>query len=325
MKSSRRLYFILSFSIYDTDRVLIMHRLLLHRTSTLQTEKIKIAFKRYGCNMRTLNEVIVTHGQLVEQKLYEKIDTIGLSAIQKMLKTNSEVSSGTTHSIIKTECLRQPQPGEERYGRGDLPTRTISSPVVLELLYRRYGRSLYAEKDLIPRLFERVQETSSAARWMWEGRCHYCIYSGGSFRLVPMKVEGKSLVPDQSNHPQRIAINPLVPKMANEMDSIDRGEYYIPHAKKNPTFDACFLLKSRQMALQMTVASTLSLDTRGFDMLERALPDNHDRSYVFVVPINKARTFKCTAPAPKVQKKFQFHLLALNYRKCCPSQQTYQN
>jgi len=293
----------------------------------LKNHEIKDAFKKYGSNLRTIGIVLVykTDKDVVE-RLRQNINVLSLSAIHEMLSTDSKISEQTPHSLVTTVCFPQPHPGEDGYDDCDYVNRSISCPVVWDALFNRHGKSLYGDVRLMNSLFQRIPEASSTAGWLWEGHCHSRISRGGSFTLVRMIVEGTNLVPRRTK-PELMKIRPLTPRLYRDEESVvltrNLDEYYIPFAKNNPTFDAFFLSKPNQIALQMTTSSSHSLEHDGFKVLNKRRPKNtkYKQRFIFVVPKSKAGDFKCKVPDCSVLKGYQFFLLELDpdYRGYCLS------
>jgi len=173
------------------------------------------AFKKYGCTMRTLYSVLV----------------------------NKFMSFPREHPTPPSRhCLGRPQPRQPSYFRSDIPEHSIPSIFVLEALYLRSGKSLFAKASLMSGLFQRVPQAASTAGWLWEGQCHNRICRGGSFTLVPMTAKGNHLVQDQTKS-QELEITGMTPIVfSNKELTCHRGQYYVPIASNNPMFDAFFLM-----------------------------------------------------------------------------------
>ena len=265
--------------------------------------------------MRTLDLVLRHEDEsAIQQKLQEKIKTISLPFLQMMLGSNSEVTD-SSHSIIETSCFHQPAPDDERYLRTDLVVRSITGFAVWKALHEEYGKRLFDKKSLQIRLFASSPEAASAAGSLWEGRCHTRIWSGGRFTLLPMRVEGKNLTLDEKRKPEILNLNPMIPVIQDpKVSTCKHGDYCIPIAKNNPTFDAYFLSEGLQIALQITISSTHSINAMGFDVLERALPPtNAERAFIFVVPKTNPQTFACPKPTTDLQNKYQYFVLPLEH------------
>ena len=299
-----------------------MHRLSYHRGS-LERHKIEDAFSTYGCNMRTLYEVLVNNkGDNIREDLRKKVERYTLSEIHSMLITGHEASDHTSHSIIMTMCQNQPQPGEPAYTRSDKVTHVLSGPVVREALFAVHAEKLYSEMTRMISLFQRIPESAPMAGWLWEVYCHGRIYKGGSYTLVQMTGEGDNLIPSQSEI-EPINIGRLTPQMLKIGDSSDftcqTGKFYIPWAKNNRTFDSFFLLERKLIAIQITLSPSHSLKHAGLTKLKKLRPDpSYELYYVFVVPTCKK--FKCKVPV-SVQDRFHFFLLEMKQDFCeyCPS------
>jgi len=274
--------------------------------------------------MRTLDLVLRHEDEsAIQQGLQEKIKTISLPFLQMMLGSNSEVTDHTSHSIIETSCFHQPKPDDERYLRTDLVVRSITAFAVWKALHERYGKRLFDKKSLQICLFANSPEAASAAGGLWEGRCHTRIWNGGRFTLLPMRVKGKNLTLDEKREPEILDLNPMIPVIQDpKVSTCKHGDYYIPIAKNNPTFDAYFLLERLQIALQITISSKHSINPMGFDLLERALPrTNAERAFIFVVPKTNPQRFACPKPTTDLQHKYQYFVLPLEHQdsRYCPS------
>ena len=213
-----------------------MHRLLYHRGS-LERREMEDAFRRYGCNMRTLYKVLVKNeGDNVMEGLRKKVERYTLSEIHGMLITGHEASDHTSHSITMTMCQNQPQPQDPAYTCSDKVIHVISGPVVWEALFAVHAERLHSEMTRMIILFQRVPEAAPMAGWLWEVNCHSRIYKGGSYTLVQMTGEGDNLIPSRSEI-ERINIGPLIPQTLKIGDSssstCQAGKYYIPWAKNN--------------------------------------------------------------------------------------------
>ncbi len=277
--------------------------------------------------MRTLFDVLVKQKERnVLQTLREKLGRLSLSDIHGMMLGDIEVSDRTSHSLIKTECPIQPKPGQEMYGLDDLPSRSISSPIVWQTLSDKHGRSLYAEVPLMNHLFQRVPEMSSAEGWIWEAYCHSRIYNGGDHTLLRMTAQGGRLAPDPTES-MVLHIDALTPKVFDpdkdtKASTSSISEYYIPEAKNNPIFDSFFLTGSTQVALQITTSISHSLQDRGLLALKRRLPKGFQQHIVFIVPQSRGANFRCQKPSP-MPKNTQFWMLEFDteidteHGKCC--------
>ena len=302
---------------------MIMYSLLLHSDATLLHQaKIHAAFAKYGCNMRTLFDVLVRKEEGdVLRTLREKLSRLSLSDIHGMMLGDIEVSDRTSHSLIKTECSDQPKPGEETYGRSDIPSRSISSPIVWQTLSDMHGRSLYAEIPLMDHLVQRAPEMSSAGGCIWEAYCHARIYNGGDYTLLRMTARGVHLVPRPTDSTV-LHIASLTPKVFDpDKDSAastsSPSEYYIPEAKGTPTFDSFFLSGFTQISIQITTSIIHSLENRGLLALKKRLPTGFQQYIVFVVPKNRGAKFKCEKPSP-MPKNTRFFMLEFDpeHSKC---------
>ena len=126
---------------------LIIYRLGLDPLYDEFSSKIQHAFNRYGCNIRTLHDILVGGDkEAVKSRIRETIAGINLSAVQKMVETGSEPSEHMPYSIIQTSCPHQPEPGDVNYYQSDDMERSISSYAVWKALYKRYGRLLLAQQ-----------------------------------------------------------------------------------------------------------------------------------------------------------------------------------
>jgi len=128
---------------------------------------------------------------------------------------------------------------------------------------------------------------------------------------------------DEHGNPWTTQFDPMDPTLRDPAVSCCKlGEYYIPAAKNNPTFDTCFLLGQVAFALQIAISPTHSINAKGFDILEGVLPTEfRSRAFVFVVPSSKAQKFTCPIPTGDAQDKFRYFVLPLEHRdsKYCPS------
>ena len=275
--------------------------------------KIRVAFGWYGCNMRTLKRYLGGGDKDIQRRLREKIDQLDLSTLQKMLSIGSEETYHTSHAIIQTSCFDQPKPGDERYLQSDNVERSISCLFAWTKLYESYGESLLRETSRLSRLYQNVPALASAGGNLWELRCHTRIWSGGRFTLFPMTPKKKYLHIDESK-PTTIRIEKMTPVVHDPRKSTcEPGKYCIPIAKTNPTFDACFHSEVLQVAVQITVSSEHSINPEGFDILEKVLPTNNARQFIFVVPKRNPQSFKCPLPTDDVQKMFKFFVLPLEH------------
>jgi hypothetical protein len=275
----------------------------------------------YGCNIRTLLDVLVRNREKsVIKMIDEKVARLEISTLQEMLKSSSEVTNHTTHSIIQTSCSSQPTPEDGNYLSDDIIVRSVSSHVVWESLHTRFGGKLFAQQSLLFSLFQAFPESAATAGWLWEPRGHARFCNGGRFTLVRMKVKGKSLI--QAKEIKTIIIDSMTPTELDPESTCSPEKYYIPAVKNNPTFDACFLLNGEQIALQFTISPTHSIKDAGFLVLNNVLPKNcNKQALVFVVPKARAEKFKCQAPSGDPQKRFKYYVLPLDDddRKHCPS------
>jgi hypothetical protein len=296
-------------------RFLIIYRLELHPDYRSFAADIQSKLKMYGCNIRTLKAILVRGEEtLVKQRLCDKIGHLSLSTIQQMLESGSEVTEHTSHSIVQTSCRRQPKRGGAGYFQSDITERSISSPAVFGALFERHGRLLFSERSTLLTVFRNVPQTASAAGWMWEGRCHRSFCIGGAFTLFPMRIQGKSLTLARRQKPEVISIDPLdTSTFDSVVPTCSPDKYYIPMAKNHPTFDACFLLSyGRQLALQMTLSLSHSINSKGFDILERMRPTACDKqALVFVIPKENTQDFKCPKPTGDAQESFKYYILPL--------------
>ena len=299
-----------------------MHRLLLHQAK-LQLREVQVAFRRYGCNMRTLYEVLVRkEDDTIMEDLSERLRKYGLGQLHGMLVSGDQLSSHTSHSIVTTICEDQPQPEQDEYTRNDRGTHVIAGPAVWDALFEVHSHSVYRESKKWFNLFKRIPETSSLAGWQWEVYCHGRIHRGGSYTLVQMEPDGENLVPSE-HEIQTIDIEPLIPqtvKIANSSDfTCEPGVYYIPSAKDNPTFDSFFLSEKKLIVIQITVSTSHSLKAAGLAMLKRLLPAGYELYHVFVVATSSAEGFKCKASV-KLQDQFPIFVLEMKDEHCeyCP-------
>jgi len=288
-------------------------------SSSLTAPEIQAASAKYGCNMRTLFDVLVTKEEpKVLKKLRGKVKALSLSDIRKMLLVESEVSDQTSHSLLKTECPGQPKPGDATYGRSDVTIASISSQIVWNILFERHGRWLYTEITLMDDLFQTVPEMSSAGGWMWEGYCHTRIFNGSDHTLWRMTTNGVHLVPRKTN-PEELHIDSLTPKAVDfnvsTVSTRNPDEYYIPEAKNNAPFDSLFLLDSTQIVLQIPSSTSHSLNSTGLLTLKKQLPAGFQQYFVFVVPKGWRENFKCEKPGA-AGEKFRFFLLELDQEYC---------
>jgi hypothetical protein len=296
-----------------------MHRLVLHN-SLLTPRSIQNSFSRYGCNMRTLYEVLVRGEEAsIVEDLHKKIKNHTLSEIHKMLVTGHEASERTSHSISTTKCEHQPQPEESAYTQSDKVTYAISGSAVEVALLAEHAVARHSKVAEMLTLFQGVPPTASSAGHLWEEICHARLSKGGSYPLIRMIPERGYLVPSRSDI-EPIKIVPMIYtklKLSNPSDLIcNPGEYYVPVAKNNPTFDSFFFLEQKQIAIQITLSSSRSFEPKGLTVLEDLQPEgNYGAYFIFVVPTSSAETFRCKVPA-NVQDKFDFFLLEMKQDPC---------
>ena len=284
------------------------------------SRRVRDMFREYGCNIRTLLDVLSGNKEEVLNKINQKTANLSLPVLQNMLAGPSEVTDHASHYIIQTSCPEQPKPKEDKYLYSDDMVCTISSHVVWKSLFDRFGVLLYTEQSLLFRLFKPIPETAVTAGWLWEPRGHARFCKGGHFDLIQMQVKGKSLV--QTQETRSIIVDNMIPTVLETNSVCSPGKYYIPPKKNQATFDACFLLNEEQIALQFTISITHSLSGAGFPVLNGVRPEScKEQAVIFVVPKARAEKFRSQAPSSDSQKKFKYYVLPLDdeISKYCPS------
>jgi len=271
-----------------------------------------MAVDNFGYNMRTLFKVLILGQQEhVKAEMKEVAGTLYLDRIRTVLANDSELSDRCSELIVMTMCPDQPQDeASSDYYAEDTSERTFSCAAVWEALLAWHGKLLYSQIRPTASFFKRVLQASSMAGWLWEGYGHNVISQRGIFNLVPMVNEPGQLVASNAKS-EHIRITSLAPHIYTPLEPTDCStKYYIPSALNNPTFDAFFLLESKQVALQMAVTRRHSLEPEGLTELTKRLPSSSGRHwaqyFVFIVPESNVETFNCRAPPDN--HNFQFFL-----------------
>ena len=247
----------------------------------------------------------------VKHKLEAKVSNIAISTLHKMLSMSTHE---TSHPIIQTLCRKQPNdPLNKTYYQSDVMEYSISCPVVLTSLHKRFGQYLFTEFSLLSRLVQAFPETAATAGWMWEARGHVHFCKGGRFTLVRMEVdeEGERLI--QVEESETISIKSMTLTSLDPESVYEMGAYYVPASKRHATFDACFLAKRTQIALKFTISLSHTIEDEGLVVLNNMLPEAYNaQALVFVVPKARAERFTCPAPSSELQAEFEYYVLALD-------------
>ena len=257
----------------------------------------------------------------VKHRINQKVSNIDIETLRKMLSMNTEIANHTSHSLLQTLCHNQPDDRHEAYQQNDDMENSVSCPVVLAYLHKRFREALFSEQEYLSRLFRPIPETATIAGYSWEPHGHTQFCRGGDFTLIQMtKGAGRQknrLI--QANESKTISIESMTLTVLDKSAVCQPGEYYISPSKNEPTFDACFLLNNELIALQFTISIKHTTKDNGFPTLISMRPTTcTEQSLVYVVPKGRAERFTCDAPSDRWLNTFNFYVLALD-RKYCPS------
>jgi hypothetical protein len=291
-----------------------MFRVRLHLN--VASEMISSAIKDYGCNMRSLVDVLSSHPELVDARITSKVDALNLTDLQKML--NADLDSGGTHTLIMSLCPQQPSADDTQYLKSDTVFRTFAGTVVFKALVHRHGPEFFKHVRLTAAPFGRIPQAASTGGSSWEAWCHQEIPKLSHLNLFKMVPKDTKLVRCEDTPKKRISIGPLIHQVYTSKDAInftiDPTKYYIPSTSNNQTFDAFCRSKKTGIGLHMTIGTVHSLGVPGLQDLNRRLSGVTRRYFVFVIP--KGQKVECPAPPPEWQSKFTFFILELDDGKC---------
>jgi hypothetical protein len=303
-----------AISIFTLTVLTLFSLRLQESLSTLDEKYIGEQIEMYGCNMRTLREILTSGPEGVQQAISRMISGLSISDIRYMLRNNADAAGDPSHNLITSHCLDQPQPKSGgRYLVTDTLSSVITSTVVWNKLFHARGKAVYIEFTHLFEHFSRIPQAAAAAGRLWEGWAHGRISEGGTFTLTPIFADK-----EQNQDDVRISLSPREMSLftAKDLPSATQTptKYWIPFSDNNPTFDSFFYHKGIGIGLQMTVAANHSLNAQGLDMLYRRLNARKSGSTLrhwFVFVICEGYKFRCQAPSAGQLKKFCFFTMKL--------------
>ena len=231
-----------------------------------------------------------------------------MSDIKSMIKLEVDSAKNVAHSLILTRCLNQPKVGTDAYLSSDAVKNEVASRAVWKTLVHFHGKKLYSDATSMTDLFRRVPGMAPTAGWLWESICHTKICEGGTFNLRHMYVdEHDMLMPS----PGYISVDirkmePIQYASADISIAIHSKTYFYPSASNNRTFDSFFFLGNIGIGLQMTLAPTHTLNTKGLLELHKRLGKKSEKETWFAFVIRRGSSFKCKAPSLIQREKFSF-------------------
>jgi len=276
-----------------------------------EAERIKSAIGDYGNNMRSILQVLRSGRQAVDNRIEAKLASLDLAAVKRMLE--ADIDAQTSHTLITSLCIQQPDPSDSSYTESDPVSRTFAGAVVYRALLRRYGAEFHRTIRFTASLYGRIGGAASARGGMWEMWCHEEIPKLRRLDLIRMVHRKGKLV--QGEDTRSISIGSLTHQIYTIKDTlkftVDSTKYYVPNEKNNATFDAFCRSKEEGIGLQMTLATTHSVAPSGLNILNKRLSANvKTKDYCFVFVIPKGQKFECVAP--RSQSVFTFYTLELD-------------
>ena len=283
----------------------------------LNKAKIQSAVAKYGYNLRTLRRVLLMNEEeTIQKKILDRITETDAAKLNTILATNADTAN-SSHLVIMTWCPRQPAPATS-----DNPKNCVSGSFASQALVNSHGfRYLQSLRDLGD-LFSANPYTATAGGWCWEHQCHLTFINLGHMELVRTTIKDGTLFPAMEKGRERIAVESLTLKIYSpKKDTVETtskiGVYYVPNIRNNPTFDAFFRVGRKAIALQITIATTHSVNPLGLDEFYKRTPGTkpQDRYFVFVIP--KGQGFECKEPPDGWPKGSRYFILEMDRGMCC--------
>lgn len=275
--------------------------------------------------MRTLARVLGSPGdeKSVSKAIYMTAKALSPSTLRKIIDLQTETLDQISHTIVKSVCLKQPQADDEGYHADDLHEVTVAGPVVWRALVDAHKAAVYVELTHLLEIFAKIPQARGSAGWLWEHWIHAEMMKGGEFTLqriychVPTKETRRTVLMDQKEAVSttvQISIPPLTPLFFNDDQdtSPDTSTYFLPTKTTNAAFDAFLFHHDQGIGLQITIASTHSLNEDGLKNLRKRLlgPDNEEGTPWLVAIIPKGQRFRYT-PTPGTNDLQRFHFFKM--------------
>ena len=174
--------------------------------TTTSDDKIRLASRLYGPNMRTLARALLgpTHERKIKEKITHAVNALSPSTLRKVFSFRTGSLEDVTHAIATIICLERPQPEEEEYLADDLPKVTFTGPIVWEALRSAHKEMVYEKLTELLAIFAAIPQSRGFGGLLWEHFVHAQLTNGVDFTISriysqePMKETRQTVLTDQA-------------------------------------------------------------------------------------------------------------------------------
>lgn len=178
--------------------------------TTTSDDKIRLAFRLYGPNMRTLARALLgpTHERKIKEKITHAVNALSPSTLRKVFSFRTGSLEDVPHAIATIICLERPQPEEEEYLADDLPKVTFTGPIVWEALRSAHKEMVYEKLTELLAIFAAIPQSRGFGGLLWEHFVHAQLTNGVDFTISriysqePMKETRQTVLTDKRKRRQ---------------------------------------------------------------------------------------------------------------------------
>jgi len=147
--------------------------------SKLSDEVIVKAIVSYGCNMRTLANVLSGREASVEERILKIAEQVDNGRLRSMVTSNMETVGDISRGLVTTTYLQQPQPGQKRHRTSDVTQDTIVGHAAWNALLHAHGKAVYMDLIHLIETFSKIPQAAPSVGWLWEHWANASICKGG--------------------------------------------------------------------------------------------------------------------------------------------------